>query len=52
MAVKCRPVAAKGALAALGWLVGLASFLVLGKVSLLILTAVFAVTLTLLRHSD
>ena len=52
MAVKCRPVAAKGALAALGWLVGLASFLVLGKVSLLILTAVFAVTLMLLRRSD
>lgn len=52
MAVKRRPVAAKGALAALGWLVGLASFLVLGKVSLLILTAVFAVTLTLLRRSD
>lgn len=52
MAVKCRPVAAKGALAALGWLVGLASFLVLGKVSLLILTAVFAVTLLLLRRSD
>ena len=52
MGRKCRPVAAKGALAALGWLVGLASFLVLGKDSLLILTAVFAVTLTLLRRSD
>ena len=52
MGRKCRPVAAKGALAALGWLVGLAGFLAVGKVSLLILTAVFAVTLTLLRRSD
>ena len=52
MGRKCRPVAAKGVLAALGWLVGLAGFLAVGKVSLLILTAVFAVTLTLFRRSD